>query len=175
MSAEDRAKRRQALTKLYGMSREADGGRRKIVALQTSLTTLTDGWKRPGTPKVPDDVKKATDDLLAKVKEVVGIFEVERGGQLGGAGPPLKYTPPPVNQKLGRLMGAIDSYSGPPTARQLADVDEYSTELEPALAVVKKLTDEDLPRLNKMMADAGVPYVSADTAPAAPQGRRGRP
>jgi hypothetical protein len=36
------------------------------------------------------------------------------------------------------------------------------------------LTDEDLPRLNKMMADAGVPYVSADAGPAAPQGRRGR-
>ena len=79
-----------------------------------------------------------------------------------------------MNQKIGRLMGAIDSYSGPPTARQLTDVDELSTELEPALAAVKKLTDEDLPRLNKMMADAGVPYVSADTAPPAPQGRRGR-
>ncbi len=174
MSAEDRAKRRQALTRLYGMTREADGGRRKIVALQTSITTLTDGWKRPGTPKVPDDVKKAADDLLARVKEVVGTFEVERGGQLGGAGPPLKYTPPPLNQKIGRLMGAIDSYSGPPTARQVADIDELAKELEPALAVVKKLTDEDLPRLNKMMADAGVPYISADTDPATPQGRRGR-
>jgi hypothetical protein len=105
---------------------------------------------------------------------VAGVFEVERGGQLGGAGPPLKYTPPPVNQKIGRLMGAIDSYSGAPTERQLADIDQASVELEPALAVVKKLTEEDLPRLNKMMADAGVPYVTADTAPAAPQGRRGR-
>jgi hypothetical protein len=71
-------------------------------------------------------------------------------------------------------MGAIDSYSGPPTARQLADADELESELQPALAAVKKLTDDDLPRLNKMMADAGVPYVSADPAPAAPQDRRGR-
>jgi len=108
------------------------------------------------------------------VKEVAGVFESQRGGQLGGAGPPLTYTPPPVNQKIGRLMGAIDGYSGAPTDRQLADIDQASAELEPALAVVKKLTDEDLPRLNKMMADAGVPYVTADTAPAAPQGRRGR-
>src|SRR5713226_9493904 len=114
-------------TKLYGMTREADNGRRKIVALRTSLTTLTDGWKRPNTPKVPDDVKKSADDLLAKVKDVVGTFEVERAGQLGGAGPPLKYTPQPVNQKIGRLMGAIDGYSGPPTTRQLADVDQFAT------------------------------------------------
>ena len=71
-------------------------------------------------------------------------------------------------------MGAIDSYSGPPTTRQIADVDELTKELEPALAAVKKLTDEDLPRLNKVMADAGVPYVTADAGPVAPQGRRGR-
>jgi len=76
MSAEDRAKRRQALTKLYGLTREADGGRRKIVALQTSLTTLTDGWKRPNTPKVPDDVKKAADALLAKVGELAVSREI---------------------------------------------------------------------------------------------------
>jgi hypothetical protein len=163
MSVEERAQRRQALTKLYAMAREADEGRRKIVAIRTSLTTLTDGWKRPGAAKVPDDVKKAADELLAKVKEVIGTFEMEQEARLGNAGPPLKYTPPPVNQKIGRLMGSIDGYSGPPTARQLDDINQASAQLEPALATVKKLTDEDVPKLNKMMADAGVPYVTADS------------
>jgi photosystem II stability/assembly factor-like uncharacterized protein len=163
MSAEERTERRQALAKLYAMARQADEGRRKIVAIRTSLTTLTDAWKRPSASKVPDEVKKAADDLLAKVKDVVGTFEMERQGQLGSAGPPLKYTPPPVNQKIGRLMGSIDSYSGPPTARQLEDIKQASDELEPALTTVNKLADEDVPHLNKMMADAGVPYVTADT------------
>jgi hypothetical protein len=162
MPSEVRAQRRQALTKLYAMAREADEGRRKIVAIRASLTTLTDGWKRPGAAKIPDDVKKAADDLLAKVKEVVGTFEIEREGQLGGAGPPLKYMPPPVNQKIGRLMGSIDNYSGPPTPRQLEDINQATAVLEPALAAVKKIADEDLPRLNKMMADAGVQYVTFD-------------
>ncbi len=162
MSAEERGQRRQALTKLYTMAREADEGRRKIIAIRTSLTSLTDGWKRPGAAKVPDEVKKAADELLVKLKEVIGTFEVERTGQLGGAGPPLKYTPPPVNQKIGRLMASIDNYSGPPTARQLEDINQASAELEPAIAAVKKLADEDVPRLNKLMADAGVPYVTAD-------------
>jgi hypothetical protein len=166
MSDEDRTQRRQALTKLYAMAHQADEARRKIVAIRTSLTTLTDAWKRPAASKVPDDVKKAADGLLAKVKEVVGTFEMEREGQLGSAGPPLKYTPPPVNQKIGRLMGSIDSYSGPPTARQMEDLNQASAELGPALASVKKLTDEDLPRFNKTMADAGTPYVSADVHPA---------
>jgi photosystem II stability/assembly factor-like uncharacterized protein len=165
MSAEDRSQRHQALAKLYAMARQADEGRRKIVAIRTSLTALTDGWKRPAASKVPDDVKKSADALLVKVKEVAGTFEVEREGQLGSAGPPLKYTPPPVNQKIGRLMGSIDGYSGPPTARQLSDIQQASAELEPGLAAVKKLEDEDVPRLNKMLADAGVPYVTADARP----------
>jgi hypothetical protein len=166
MTGEDRAQRREALAKLYAMARQADEGRRKILAIRTSLTALTDGWKRPGASKVPDDVKKTADELLVKVKEVARTFEMEREGQLGSAGPPLKFTPPPVNQKVGRLMGSIDSYSGPPTARQLEDLNQASAELEPGLAAVKKLADEDVPRLNKMLADAGVPYVTADVRPA---------
>jgi photosystem II stability/assembly factor-like uncharacterized protein len=161
LSAADRAKRRQALTKLYGMAREAETGRRRIVAMRTSLTTLTDAWKRPGAQQPPEPVKKAAEDLLARVKEVAGLFEVDRQGGLGFAGPPLTYTPPPVNQKLGRLMGAIDGYAAAPTERQFTDIDQASAELAPALVSVNKLANEDVPRLNKMMADAGVPYVSA--------------
>ena len=161
MSPQERTQRREALTKLYAMAKEADEGRRKIVAMQTSLTALTDSWKRPGAPRVPEDVRKAADDLLAKVKAVVGTFEVERTGQLGGAGPPLTYTPPPVNQKIGRLMGTIDSYSAAPTAKQIEDMNQARAELDQGMASVKKLTDDDLPAFNKMMASAGVPYVNA--------------
>jgi hypothetical protein len=161
LAAADRAKRRQALTKLYGMARDAETGRRKIVAIRTSLTTLTDSWKRPGASQPPAPVKKAVDDLLARVKEVAGLFEVDRQGGLGFAGPPLTYTPPPLNQKIGRLMGSIDGYAAAPTERQLTDIDLASADLRPALASVNKLANEDVPRLNKMMADAGVPYVSA--------------
>ena len=175
LSAADRTKRRQALTRLYGMSKEADNGRRRVVAIRTSLTNLTDSWNRPNAPKVPDEIKKAATDLLAKVKEVAAVFETERQGALGAAGPPLTYTPPPVPQKIGRLMGSIDGYSAAPTARQMSDLDQASAELEPALAAVNKLVNEDLPRLNKMMADAGVPYVSTESAaPPTPQRRRGR-
>ena len=159
MPAEERSKRRHALTRLYSMAKEADQGRRRIVATRTSLTTLTDGWKRAGAQQVPDAVKKSADDLLVKVKEVAGVFEVQREGALGFAGPPLTFTPPPVNQKINRLLNAIDSYSAAPTARQLVDIDQASSELEAGLSALKKLTDEELPRLNKMMADAGVPYV----------------
>jgi photosystem II stability/assembly factor-like uncharacterized protein len=174
ITSEDRTRRRQAIARLYSMTREADGARRKIAALRTSLTALTESWKRPNAPRVPDAIRKVTDEMLAKVKDVIGTFETERTGQLGAAGPPLQYAPPPVNQKIGRLMSAMDSYSAAPTARQIADLEEASAALKQGLAAVTRLADEDLPRLNKMMAEAGIPYVTADAAPAPVRGRRGR-
>jgi hypothetical protein len=173
ISSADRAKRREAISKLVVMTRDADTGRRKIVAMQIALTNLTDGWKKPDVPPVPDNIKKATDDMMAKVKTVIGTFEAERQqGQLGGAGPALKYVPPPVSQKIGRVLGAIDNYSGPPTSRQLADIEDASAQLQSGLTEVNKLFDE-MPKLNKMMADAGVPYFIVGTNNVPPPAGRG--
>jgi hypothetical protein len=169
MLPEIMTQRRQAITRLYGMMRDADAARRKIVALRTSLTNLTEGWKRPGAPQVPEAVKHQADAMLANAKEVAGKFEVQRDAPLGNAGPPLKWTPPPMNQKIGRLLNAIDSYTGTPPSRQLTDIDTALADLKEGLAAVSKLTGEDLQHFNKMMAEAGVPYVTADTGPASPQ------
>ena len=177
ISAADRAKRRTAITKLYTMTRQAEEGRRKIVAMNTAVTTLTESWKRPAAPAVPDSVKKAADDTLAKIKAVLGTFEAPAGGGRGaggGAGAPPPYTPPPVNQKINRLMGVIDAYSGPPTSRQLADIEECAAQLQTGMEAVNKL-DAEVPSLNKLMQDAGVPYFTVDitNVPPAVQGGRG--
>ena len=36
------------------MTKEADAARRKAVAMNTALTSLTDSWKQPNAPAVPD-------------------------------------------------------------------------------------------------------------------------
>ena len=176
ISAEDRAKRRQAITRLISMTKQADEGRRKIVAIQTALTNLTEGWKRPGAPAIPDAIKKAADDLLARAKTAAATFEAERqqGAQLGAAGAPLTYTPPPVTQKIMRLASSIDGYVSAPTARQMSDMEDASGQLKEGLAAVAKVAD-DVPKLNKSMAEAGVPYFTIDTTnvPAAFGGRGG--
>ena len=177
VSPDDRSKRRTAITKLYTMTRQAEEGRRKIVAMNTAVTALTDSWKRTAAPAVPDSVKKAAGDTLAKIKAVLGTFESPAGGGRGaggGAGAPPPYTPPPVNQKINRLMGAIDNFSGPPTSRQLADVEECAVQLQKGLDELAKL-DGEVPRLNKLIQDAGVPYFTVDTTgvPPAQAGRGG--
>src|SRR5579872_1551217 len=170
-SASDRAKRRQALDTLATLAHQADDARKKVVAMNTSLTSLTESWKKPAAPAVPDSVKKAADDFLARLKPVVSTFENQAGGRGAGAGPPLTYTPPPITQKINRLMGSIDNFSAAPTSRQTSDVQQLSDQLQKDLAEVGKLWDE-VPKLNKMMMDAGVPYFTLDLniPPPAPRG-----
>jgi hypothetical protein len=175
LSAADRAKRRQALTTLTTLTSEADVARRRIVAMNTALTALTESWKLPNAPAVPDSVKKAAEDLLARVKPVFLTIDAPGGGRGGGgAGPGGPFVPPPVTQKLARLANAIDGYSSAPTSRQAADIEEARTELQKGIADVNRLWDE-VPKLNKLMQDAGVPYfaVNVNTVPAAAGGRGG--
>jgi hypothetical protein len=65
-----------------------------------------------------------------------------------------------VTQKIGRLLGNLDNYTGAPTSRQLAEAQDASAQLQKDVAELNKLA-ADVPRLNKMMSDAGVPYFNA--------------
>jgi len=174
-SPDDRAKRRQTLTTLTQMTHDADVARRRIMGINTALTNLTDSWKQPNAPAVPDNVKKAAEDLLAKVKPVLAMFESPNGGRGGGggAGPAAgPFVPPPVTQKIARLMTAIDNYTAAPTSRQMADVKDFSAQLQTGIAEVNRLWDE-VPKLNKQMADAGVPYFAVTPSTAPPAAGRG--
>jgi len=80
-----------------------------------------------------------------------------------------------VTQKLTRLMGLIGNFSGPPTSQQLADIEEASAQLQKGTAAINALWDE-VPKLNKVLTDAGVAYFKVTlpaTAPAAGRGRGG--
>ena len=111
---------------------------------------------------------------MAKVKPALATFESPAGGgRGGGAGPGGPFVPPPVTQKIARLMTTIDGYSAAPTARQLADLNDASAQLQSGVAEVNRLWEE-VPKLNKVMLDAGVPYFAVHPAgPAQPGGRGG--
>ncbi|HKA00323.1 MAG TPA: hypothetical protein VKE70_27620 [Candidatus Solibacter sp.] len=176
ITADDRAKRRTAITRLSDMAKQADEARRKIVAMNTALTNLTDGWKRPGVT-VPDAARKAADDMAARIKPALAMFEPPRPAapaQLGAAGSRGPYTPPPVNQKITRLLGMIEGYAGGPTSKQMSEVEDCAALLAKGMAAVNPIFD-DFPKLNKALADAGLSYMTVDTnaVPAATFGRGG--
>jgi hypothetical protein len=118
--------------------------------------------------------------LNTRVKAAAAVFVAAgggrggRGGGGGGAGAAGAFVAPPVTQKIQRLMGQIDGYTEAPTARQLADLKVAQAELQKGIAEIDKLWDE-VPKLNKMMADAGVQYftVNLNVAPPAAAGRGG--
>jgi hypothetical protein len=180
-SAEDRAKRRQAVETLVAMTKQTAEPARRANAMTTALTSLTASWALPNAPPIPDSVKKAVDDLNTRVKAAAAVFVAAGGGRGGrggggggGAGAAPAFVPPPVTQKIQRLMGQIDGYTEAPTARQLADLKAAQAELQKGVAEIDKLWDE-LPKLNKLMADAGVQYfkVNLDVPPPPAPGRGG--
>ncbi len=180
LAAADRTKRREAITTLTALVKEADQARREVTAMNTALTNLVESWNQPAAPAVPEAIKKAVTDLRDKLKPVIATFQGPaggggRGGGGGGAGPPLQYNPPTVSAKLQRLLGSIDGFSGPPTTTQLADIEKCSAQLKAGLPEVAKLSEE-VPKLNKQMQDAGVPYFKVDVnAVGAPTGGFGPP
>jgi photosystem II stability/assembly factor-like uncharacterized protein len=178
LSPEDRAKRRKAIDTLTALIRAADEPTRRAAGMTTALTSLTASWDTPNAAPVPDAVKKAVEDMVAKVNAAAGIFQAPggggRGGGGGGAGARAAYVAPPVTQKLTRLMGMIGGFSGPPTSRQLAEIEEASADLQKGAADINQLWDE-VPKLNKLMTDAGVAYFKVTLPASAPAagGRRG--
>jgi hypothetical protein len=158
----DRDKRRQTIDTLISLAREADASRKKAVAIFASLTSLTASWSQPGAPAVPDAVKKSADELLARAKTVSARFQAAGGGGRGGgggAGGGAPFVPPPITQKIGRLISVIDNYSGAPTAFQLTEMQDCAAQLPKDVEELNKLAAE-VPKLNKTMSDAGVLYIN---------------
>jgi hypothetical protein len=176
-SSDDRAKRRKAIDTLTSLIRQADEPTRKAVGLTTALTSLSASWNATDAAPVPESVRKAVEDMQEKVKAAAGTFESPagggRGGGGGGAGARAAYTPPPVTQKLTRLMATIGNYSGAPTSQQLAEIEEAQTELQKGETQINALWDE-VPKLNKVLSDAGVAYFKVTLPATAPAPGRGR-
>jgi len=164
ISPADRAARRSAIDRAYELARTADRGRRTAVELKSALTSATEAWKKPGAPAIPEDIRKAAEELAKQVDEVHGKF-VPPQLPPGWAGPPLVYTPPTLPQRANRLLGALDGYTAAPTAQQLEELQVVTGLLGETMERLKKLVDVDLAELNRMMNAAGIPHIRLTAAP----------
>jgi photosystem II stability/assembly factor-like uncharacterized protein len=178
ISAEDRIARRRALDQLAQMAGPATQGQRSLTALRTSLGNQLEAWRRPGPGRPPENVQRAADELLKKVETTCKLFaNPNQCGErsttgLGAAGPPLVQTDPPVTQRILQLMGAIEGYTAAPTQWQLDQIRLLQGKLNEAGAAARKV-QEELPALNKLMNEAGIPHIAAP--PGAGRGGAGGP
>ena len=172
ISDADRAARRAAIEQLYALAKTTDKGRKAIVGIKNALKAARDQWKKdegkPNSPKIPEDIQKAAEELQKKVDAVAEKFAREREG-LGNAGPPFEWKPDPLPDQVQNLLEDQDGYVAAPNSQQKEKLAELAPLVSEASAQVKKIADEDLPALNKKMNDAGIPHI----VPASTPPRRG--
>jgi len=173
-SAEDRAKKRAALMKLQPIVMQAMTASTSIAGLRTNVNNAIEAWKRPGAPRVPDNIRKMAEDLLKKIDDAYPNWgrPPSDADNLSSAGPALIERSTPLSQRATQLMGAIENESNAPTDYELSQIDALSQRIPPAAEVVRKLVTEDLANLNNAMRDAKVPYISPPTLAGQGGGRR---
>jgi len=54
----------------------------------------------------------------------------------------------------------MDGYTAAPTADEMLRLDDYAKKLRELIAEVNKMMDQDVPKLNKQMSDAGLQIVN---------------
>ncbi len=166
ISVEDRAARRKALEQLSQMAGSAVQATRSMTGLRTSINNYLEASKRPGAAKPPENVQKAAEDLLKRTDETCRKFASptqcgERSTTaMGAAGPPLTYTPPTITQRVVQLMGGLEGFTAAPTTWQLDQIKLLQTLLTDTGGIARKLAEEDLAALNKLMNEAGVPHIT---------------
>jgi hypothetical protein len=150
-----------------------DKDRKAIEGIQEGLKAAREQWKKdadkPDAPKIPEEIKKAADELQKKVDAITEKYARERQG-LGNAGPPFEWKPEPLPQQVQGLLRDLDGFWAAPGGQQKDKLAELPPLVNDASAQVKKIVEEDLPALNKKMNDAGIPHI----VPAPPQQRPGR-
>ncbi|MBP6003612.1 MAG: hypothetical protein KA746_09285 [Pyrinomonadaceae bacterium] len=173
-SAEDRAKKRAALTKFQPIALQAALAQTTIVSLRTNVNAAIEGWKRPGTPQPPENVKKAAEDLLKKIDAAYVNWGTppSLASSISSAGPPLVELPTPLSQRAQQLIFGIEGASNAPTDWELAQIELLSKKIPGAADEVRKLVSVDLAALNAMMLEAKIPYIQPPTAGGGGGGRR---
>lgn len=167
LTPEDRAERTKAITELFDMAKESETAQRQFTALRTAAGALRETWKRSASA-IPETATKALDNLDQKMEAIEKTPEPD----LAAGSTSAHYAPPPVAQRISRLLTSIDGYAMKPTADQMAEIAELRAEMAVVDGQIKKLIAEDLPKANKIIDEAGVPFLSISDRPAAATGRR---
>jgi photosystem II stability/assembly factor-like uncharacterized protein len=167
ISASDRAARHEAIDKLYALAKTTDKDRATIEDIQGALTNAREQWKRDAakanTPKIPEEIVKAADELQKKVDAVAEKYVRQRQA-LGNAGPPLEWKPEPLPNQVQNLENDLDGFAAAPGGQQQEKLAELTTLVSQASGEVKGVAETDLPALNKKMNDAGIPHVVPSAA-----------
>jgi hypothetical protein len=157
ISAADRQKWEEALTRIYSAQRSAQGAQRSLQNLRTQITSMQESLRRTGNaPEAVNAEVKAVGDKLEQLqRSLVPVFDGS-----GSAGPALPGTPRPLIGRLGQLFNALDGYTAAPTPEQLTRIEGMTKELTTIIADLNKMIEESIPNLNNKIREGGVSFIN---------------
>jgi hypothetical protein len=176
ISAADRAARREALRRAQQAQVQVVNTQRMLVTLRTNLTQAQASWRGAGAPRIPENVRKAADELLKKIDEIYPNFAnlpTDPQAGLGAAGPPLVQRDPTLGQRIGTVTGPLNSFTAAPTKWMLEEIEYVQGRIRELSEQVRKLINEDLANLNKMMREANINYIQPPAGAGGGPGRGG--
>jgi hypothetical protein len=176
ISAADRAARREALRRAQQVQVQVVNTQRMLVTLRTNLTQAQASWRGAGAPRIPENVRKAADELLKKIDEIYPNFAnlpTDPQAGLGAAGPPLVQRDPTLGQRIGTVTGPLNSFTAAPTKWMLEEIEYVQGRIRDLGEQVRKLINEDLANLNRMMREANINYIQPPAGAGAGPGRGG--
>ena len=148
----------QAVNKLQ---KAAWDTQRRLGALTSEVKSLQDNLKKQ--PNAPDVLLKAADALAAQITTVQQRVLAPANAQAfsENAGPSEQPLVPPVLSGLGGLFGALDGYAEAPAAAHRERLQNLSAQLAALIEQVNKIIQEDVPNLNRRVAESGAPPIKA--------------
>jgi photosystem II stability/assembly factor-like uncharacterized protein len=167
ISAQDRKTRSEAIARTYALYKSAYEASVRFKAVKSSLATAEESLKGADAPKLPDAAKARLDDFSKKVDALAPLF-------LPPSDPmnmPAKYVPPPLNERIARVLFIMESYSAAPRAADVEQAEALAPLETQAEHQLRELIEVDLVRLNQALHDANLTFVriSGNSASGSPQ------
>ncbi len=154
--------RLQTLLAANKLQKSAFELQRRVSALSSEMKSLQENLKKQ--PNAPETLTKAAETLTQQIgalqKHVVPQLS-NNPMQSEAAGPADPTLQPALLARLGQLFGALDSYTETPKNNHREQLQRLTTQLTALIAEANKVIQEDVPNLNKQIADSGVAPIKA--------------
>ena len=152
----DRALLLTATMRAYDLYQSATEAATRLRDVKTSLTAKMNAWKAPDAAPVPEALRKEAEALSHKIDDLSPLLTRPTDFM----NMPPTYVPPPVPERVARILFILENYTAAPRQRDAEELDQLATAEQDAVARLKQLIDVDLAKLNKSFAENGVPYIA---------------
>ncbi len=154
--------RLQTLLAVNKLQKSAYELQRRTGALSSEMKSLQENLKKQ--PNAPETLTKAAETLTQQVSDLQKRVtpQVASNPMLSeAAGPADPTLQPALLARLSQLFALLDSYTETPKNNHCEQLQRLTTQLNALITEANKVIQEDVPNLNKQIADSGVTPVKA--------------